>query len=44
MGARIGRLIDYIDEDSWRFGLALTAIGVIQLGLLAIAVATVLFK
>jgi hypothetical protein len=33
MGTRIASLFDFVGETSWRFGLALTVVSIVQLGL-----------
>ena len=38
MQARLGKLVDYVDESSWRFGFVLSAIVAAEMALIAAAV------
>lgn len=38
MGTRIARLFDFVGETSWRFGLAVTVMSIVQLGLFLVAI------
>jgi hypothetical protein len=38
MKNRLGKCIDYVDENSWRFGLALTAIVALEMALIVLVI------
>jgi hypothetical protein len=44
MGTRFGKWLDFVDESDWRFGLALTAISVVQITLLLVVTASLVSK